>query len=170
MIRRTTYVNGIDYEIFELQNGVLVKTANGNYTDPTSEEIYNRITALKNNEYPEGTVWTNDNKYEWNLTVPSSLGISRFIGYGCQAFAMITSDAAFGNAPAYRYDNDGTTTVRVGDILRLNNDTHSVIVLAIDGDTLTIAEGNYNGTIHWGRTISLSGCGFTYGYTRYRPN
>ncbi|MBO4415083.1 MAG: hypothetical protein J5824_03775, partial [Lachnospiraceae bacterium] len=169
-IRRTTYVDGIDYEIFELQNGVWVKAANGSYTDPTSEEIYDRITALKNGEYSEGTAWTNENTYAWNSTVTSPLGVTRLTGYGCQAFAMIASDAAFGNAPVYRYDNDGTATVRVGDILRLNNDTHSVIVLAISGDTLTIAEGNFNGMIHWERTISLSNCGFTYGYTRYRPD
>lgn len=59
--------------------------------------------------------------------------------------------------------------LRVGDILRLNDDTHSVIILKVHDDKMVVAEGNYNGCVHWGREISrlevrLTG---TYVMTRY---
>ena len=44
--------------------------------------------------------------------------------------------------------------MRVGDILRINGDTHSVIVIGTDANGVTIAEGNYNYSVHWGRTLS----------------
>lgn len=46
-------------------------------------------------------------------------------------FAFILSDAAFGSTPCKMgYD---INEIRVGDILRINDNTHSVVVLAIDG-------------------------------------
>ena len=44
--------------------------------------------------------------------------------------------------------------MRVGDILRINGDTHSVIVIGTDANGVTIAEGNYNYSVNWGRTLS----------------
>lgn len=121
-------------------------------------QVYEAIMALQD-EYPEGREWTNDNFYAWKGGIYSG-------GYGCAGFAMRLSDEAFGSLPARKYtDKD---KVRVGDILRINNDTHSVIVLAVNGDgTVTVAEGNYNSSIHWGREIDLSLCQFVYGLTRY---
>ena len=95
------------------------------------------------------------------------LGYSSYSGCGCFAFAMIASDAAFGNAPAYEFTDKNK--IRVGDILRINNDTHFVIVLKKNRNTkYTIAEGNYNSSINWGRVIDLKETGFDYGYTRYK--
>ena len=56
--------------------------------------------------------------------------------------------------------------ISAGAILRINNDTHSVVVLKVDGDKITVAEGNYNSSVHWGRVIDINNCGFVYGYTR----
>ena len=44
--------------------------------------------------------------------------------------------------------------LRVGDHLRVSYGGHSVIVLGIESDSITICEGNYNSSIHWGRTMS----------------
>ena len=77
------------------------------------------------------------------------------------------SDAAFGDARAVIHTD--YSNVRVGDILRVNNDTHSVIVLEVKADSVVVAEGNYNGSIHWGRELSKSqiiGAG-SYIMTRY---
>ena len=104
------------------------------------------MIALKK-DYPTGTPWDNSNYYEWKGGVFTG-------GYGCAAFAFMLSDAAFGNRKAkqvYNFDN-----IQVGDILRINDDTHFVIVLSIDGNTYTVAEGNYNKAVKWGRKISLS--------------
>ena len=113
----------------------------------TEKDVYNAMIALQS-KYPTGTPWDNSNFYAWK----GGAGYSG--GYGCAGFAFMLSDAAFGNTPAKKvtsFDN-----IRVGDIIRLYNDTHSVIVLAIKGDKYTIAEGNMNSATYWGRVITLS--------------
>ena len=72
------------------------------------------------------------------------------------AFAFILSDAAFGSLPARELLEFSYADVRVGDILRVNGDTHSVIILEVHPDHVVIAEGNYNRSIHWGRTLTKS--------------
>lgn len=109
-----------------------------------SSAVYNKIMRM-NNKYPEGMTWTNDNSYHWK-------GAENFDGYGCAAFAFILSDAAFGNIPG-RYHNN-CDNIRVGDIIRLD-DNHSVVALEIKDNSVVVAEGNYNSSIHWGREISL---------------
>ncbi|MBO5146723.1 MAG: hypothetical protein J6C19_14550 [Lachnospiraceae bacterium] len=127
---------------------------------PVSDSsIYDSIMAQKA-VFPEGMRWTNEDFREWKGGV--------FIGgYGCAGFAFAVSDAAFGDAPAYvhrDYDN-----IKVGDILRINNDTHSVIVLEVRENSVIVAEGNYNSSIHWGREIPKSNLEDPYSYilTRY---
>ena len=137
-------------------------------------EIYAKMIAMKS-VYPEGMRWTNDNGYSWNA------GIFR-TGYGCAGFAFHLSDAAFGTAlPARVYVQPGGDTykgpwkkdynlIRVGDILRTNNDQHMVIVLEVHSTYIVVAEGNYNSSIHWGRIITrqaLEAGELTYIMTRY---
>lgn len=126
---------------------------------PSQSQAYKKIIAKKK-KYPEGMKWTNDNYYAWKGGVYSA-------GYGCAAFAFLLSDAAFGTLPAKTHEN--YDDIRAGDILRLYNDSHSVIVLKVSGDTVTLAEGNFNGKVHWGRTMTLDevkeNC--TYVMTRY---
>lgn len=111
--------------------------------EPTEAEVLAAIEALKG-EYPEGMSWTNDNSYY------SAVG---GFGFGCAGFAYICSDAAFGDAPITERHSD-FDRIRVGDVLRINNDTHSVVVLQKKADSVIVAEGNYNKSIHWGREIS----------------
>lgn len=121
--------------------------------------VYNILIAQKA-VFPEGMSWTNSNYVSWKGGIYGG-------GYGCAGFAFALSDAAFGNAPAKIHTD--FTNVRVGDILRLNNDTHSVIVLEVNADSIIVAEGNYNSSVHWGRKIArtaLPGDG-NYIMTRY---
>lgn len=124
-------------------------------------EIYNAMIALKET-YPEGTPWTNDNSYAWNGGIYS-------MGFGCAGFAFMLSDAAFGNLPARMIDDWSDYQIRVGDILRVNNDGHSVIVLEVNESGVVLAEGNYNNSVHWGRKMSWSELNSTLTYimTRY---
>lgn len=115
--------------------------------DLTDESVYNAMMAKKA-DFPEGMHWTNDDFYRWNGGVFGG-------GYGCAGFAFLLSDAAFGKLPAQMVDVD-YETLRTGDILRVNNDSHSVIVLQVFSDHVVVAEGNYNSSIHWGRTLSRS--------------
>lgn len=130
---------------------------------PTAQQAYDRMIAMKE-QYPEGMSWTNDNYYRWNGGVYSG-------GYGCAGFAFILSDAAFGTLPAriltpepedfywvnpaliVEDDFFSMEDIHVGDILRINHDSHSVIVLEVHEDHVIIAEGNYNYSIHWGRAL-----------------
>ena len=97
--------------------------------------------------YPEGTPFDNSSFYAWQGGIFSG-------GYGCAGFAFMLSDAAFGSLPARKYYD--YSKIRVGDILRINNDTHSVIVLYVNADSVTVAEGNYNRKVHWRREIPMS--------------
>ena len=113
-----------------------------------AQSVYQAMIALKS-RYPEGTPWTNDNYYGWRGGIYSG-------GYGCAGFAFMLSDAAFGTLPARMVRQINYPDVRVGDILRVNGDTHSVIILEVQSDGAVIAEGNYNRSIHWGRKLSRS--------------
>lgn len=97
--------------------------------------------------YPEGMSWTNANFVRWKGGIYSG-------GYGCAGFAFALSDAAFGNAPALLHRD--YSNIKVGDILRVDNDTHSVIVLEVRQNSVIVAEGNYNNSVHWGREIAIS--------------
>ncbi len=116
---------------------------------PTEAQAYQRMIALKPS-YPEGTPWTNDKYYKWK----GGAGYSG--GYGCAAFAFLLSDAAFGDLPARTVTDVDFEAVRVGDILRVNRNTHSVIVLTVGADSVTVAEGNYNSSVHWGRALTAA--------------
>ena len=115
--------------------------------DLTDESVYNAMMAMQT-DFPEGMHWTNDDFYAWNGGIFSG-------GYGCAGFAFLLSDAAFGTLPSRKlqvnYD-----TLRPGDILRINSNTHSVIILQVFSDHVVVAEGNYNSSIHWGRTLTRS--------------
>lgn len=122
--------------------------------------VYNILIAQKA-VFPEGMRWTNDNFVSWRGGIYSG-------GFGCAGFAFALSDAAFGDAPAMVHSD--FANIRVGDIIRMDNDTHSVILLEVKADSVIVAEGNYNSSVHWGRTIpraKLQEAG-NYVMTRYR--
>lgn len=129
---------------------------------PNENEVYETMMSFQS-KYPEKMSFTNSTSYVTMDLFPNV----HFTGRGCAAFAAELSDAAFGKWPArisYDFSN-----LRVGDMIRLADDSHSVIVLGIDGDTVTIAEANYNSRVHWGRTLSLSSAETEWNYivTRY---
>ncbi|MBO6108684.1 MAG: hypothetical protein J6P16_04690 [Eubacterium sp.] len=134
-----------------LKNTKTIKTLSASNTSPGKAKTkYQKMIALKK-KYPEGTPWDNDNVYEWHAF--ESDGII-YEMHGCAAFAAILSDAAFGkNAKTKQINKPKASKVKVGDILRINDDTHSVIVLKVKKDHWVIAEGNYNSSVHWNRKL-----------------
>ena len=129
---------------------------------PTYEEAYNAMTAMKGELY-EGMPWTNFQPYgdegEWGKYYRFQGGQVKgaSLGVGCAAFVFLLSDEAFGDLPARTIDKGGFKyeDVKVGDILRVNN-SHFVIVLRVNSSGVTVAEGNYNKSVHWGRVMSKS--------------
>lgn len=127
---QTFYIHGIGLSAAEAESAA-------------SNQVYETIMAQKT-VFPEGMHWTNDNYYGWKGGIYTG-------GFGCAGFAFAVSDAFFGDAPAKIHRD--YSNMRVGDILRVDNDTHSVIVLEVRENSVVVAEGNYNSSIHWGREI-----------------
>jgi len=137
---------GPGYDIYHCSRCDEEEQRNEKDYSPTASQVYADMTAKKS-VYPEGIPWNNDNFYGWNAGYYSG-------GYCCAGFAFMLSDAAFGYMPATKHTD--FDAIKPGDILRVNNDSHSVVVIAIEGDTYTLAEGNYNNSVHWGRTMTLA--------------
>lgn len=141
--------SGAGYDVYQCSTCGESEKRNAVDYNPTATQVYNDMIAMKATYY-EGMPWTNSNYYGWSAGYYSG-------GYGCAGFAFMLSDAAFGYLPArmhYDFDN-----IKVGDILRVDNEQggeHSVVVIGISGTTYTLAEGNYNSSIHWGRTMTLT--------------
>ena len=130
-----------------LSKDVTVMASKQEQTSFTTEAAAHKAMIALKRSYPEGMSWTNYNSYVWN-------GEYFSVGFGCVAFAYMLSDAAFGTIEAQTVNDVVFSSVHVGDILRINNNTHSVIVLEVHDDYVVIAEGNYNRRIHWGRKLS----------------
>ena len=112
----------------------------------TEAAVYNKLIAMKAS-YPEGKRWTNDNFYAWKGGIYSG-------GYGCAGFAFLMSDTVFGTNKSTMHTD--FTKIKAGDVLRVDNNTHSVIVLKVYSTYVEVAEGNYNSSIHWGRKITIN--------------
>lgn len=130
--------------------------------DLTEQSVYNALISLKTT-YPEGTPFDNDTVYVTDDLIPNV----HFTARGCSAFAAELSDKVFGRLPG-RYHFD-FTKLRAGDIVRTYDNSHSVIVLKVDGNIVTVTEGNLDGAVHWGRTLDLTDAsvGWSYVLTRY---
>ncbi|MDO4754586.1 MAG: hypothetical protein Q4A41_06220, partial [Bacillota bacterium] len=133
------------------------------------KSVQKALTALKK-EYPDGLSWNNENrKYVWKNIVP---GIHQYTGYGCVAFAFEITDRVFTDSDKAVYQDrvsDIRRRIKVGDILRMDGDTHSVVVIDRNKNSIVVAEGNYNEAVHWGREISYEELerSLDYYYTRY---
>ena len=109
--------------------------------------VYERIMQRKNMDgYREGTPWNNSNIYVNTVEYAGYLP-GYFTGTACYAFMMDMMEYASN----YEYP-----IYIVGDGVRVNNNSHSVVVIETNGSVITVAEGNYNSTVHWGRKIDLA--------------
>lgn len=122
------------------------------------ENIREIINGLRE-DYPEGSIWNLGTWY-------SSDGL-QFRGVGCAAFAAMCTDKVWGDNPGTRYED--FESIRVGDILRVKNNSHSVVVLEVLPDSVIVTEGNYQGIVHWDRELTRSYLenGNFFGTTRY---
>lgn len=142
---------------------------------PTPQQVYEAMIALKDQDrYKERAPWTNEtHSYTWKGGTAGGIAGS---SAGCVAFAYELSDAAFGSLPARMTSTVNFSDVKVGDILRVNNDTHTVIVIRVGSGGVIIAEGNYHegdsgGFVHWGRSMTKADVEAASHYiTRYPEN
>ena len=112
----------------------------------TQSSVKKKLLKLKKNKkYKEGKKWTNENNhYFWEATNTYAMG--------CYALVGIFSDHVFGkDAPVKTHTS--FKKIKAGDHIRIG-ESHSVVVLEKKGNTLTIVEGNYNRSVHWGRKLT----------------
>ena len=133
---------------------------------PSPTQVYESMIALRDQEmYKEGAIWTNFEPYPNTIGKDYSwkggpLDGKNIKAVGCVAFAFSLSDTAFGSLPARMYAAGGFQyeDIKPGDILRMNGDVHTVIVLEVNDTGVVVAEGNVSmgdhiGRVHWGRAI-----------------
>ena len=124
-------------------------------TPLNEQEVYERLMERQYMEgYLEGTPWDNSHTY-YNTVVFDGYNPGWYGGGGCFAFMMDMMEYASNYEYPIRIINgsyDNLPKIHVGDGVRVMNDCHSVVVLEVDGTTVTVAEGNFNSSVHWGRT------------------
>ncbi len=139
----------------EMAEKMTARAADEDGNVPTPQEAYEAMIALQS-KFPEGMHWTDASSgtYTWKGGRGENGEIAT-MGTGCVNFAFQLSDAAFGTLPArmLKENEFEFADIHVGDILRISLG-HSVIVLQINDDSMVIAEGNYNQSIHWGRVVT----------------
>lgn len=123
-----------------------------------TETLSAKFNALKA-EFPEGTAYTAETSAGWEAGNNSWGNGVADTGTGADAFAYAISDKVFIRLPARKltaadFDNNPASladSLKVGDIIRMDNDTKTVTVInkLADG-TLVFVEANPN--VHWGRT------------------
>lgn len=119
---------------------------NATHSSLTDAEASAILMQLKE-EYPDGTEWDNSRQY---------ISGKRY-GYGCAAFVFLVQERLYGTPVRPSMTTElNMSELRAGDHLRVRNNTHSVIVLANYGDSIAVAEGNYNGKVRWGRVMTES--------------
>lgn len=126
----------------EQNTEVITTLANGK--EINDDNILEILNEVKNN-YPNDMPWTNDNIYTSETL--------RIRGLGCEGFALICSDAVFGTLPISNIHSN-FDEIKVGDLIRMDNNTHTVLVIEKKASSVIVAEGNFNNAIKWGREIS----------------
>ncbi len=85
-------------------------------------------------------------------------------GYQCHGFASMLFYEIFGvRQTAHGKIEKNTSQIKPGDLVRMDNDTHSAIVVSVKGDSFTVAECNIGDSqernsckIRWGRECNVS--------------
>lgn len=124
----------------------------------TSEKVILKSIKKLEKKYPTGTKWDSSSVYMGAI----------YGGSGCHGFAMMLSDAAFGQTKVGRYIYD-FNKIRIGDVVRVNNNTHTIICIGVVEDGIIAAEGNASACTRWGSLYSWEELysGGIYVLTRY---
>jgi uncharacterized protein YjdB len=122
------------------------------------------LTQLQS-DYPTGSKW--EDTYTGKKKVEG--GYARVLASECAGFAALMYNRYYDMDP-YEYAEQiyDISQVQPGDIVRYGNNAHSVWVLSREGDSVTVAECNYDlqCTVRWyeRKTIAELGYGLTYIY------
>jgi len=121
-----------------------ITTAPGTVTE---ESVKAALDALKV-RYPHGTIY------------PSPYTSTSSPPYGptnknCAGWAILCSDAVFGDSPWRKINSPRWEDIRVGDLIQYDNDMggHAIIVTDKTADTLTYTDSGPSSKVYWGSQV-----------------
>lgn len=144
------------------------------YYEQFKGKSYNGDVTLEKlkEKFPNGKYWggTTSNGYGSDYDeVRTSQRCKTQIGDGCVSPQFDGGRQCFGFARKIAYDYygekvsrwekvSGSSGIKAGDVIRVNNDTHSAWVISVSGNTLTVVDCNWSGycKIRWGGTFDKS--------------
>ena len=111
----------------------------------TEENVRAAIVSLRE-RYPHGTV------YETPYRPNNSLDRPFDNCDHCAGWAMLCSDAAFGDLPWRRVDSPSWEQIRPGDLIRYDNSSngHVVVVAKKTDEYIKVTESGLNNKVRWG--------------------
>ena len=111
----------------------------------TEENVRSAILALKQT-YPQGTVYPTPYRPNTGLSRPYTNCDH------CAGWAMLCSDAAFGDLPWRRVDDPRWEDIRVGDVLDYQNEQsgHAIVVIEKTDEYVKVTESGGNNHARWG--------------------
>lgn len=154
-------------------------------------QVVSRLAA-EQKKFPTGTYWNDggDNNQvtqrpcihdgdrycaynsvgcESNLYIGMVAGM-QVAGYQCHGFALKVAQDLYGSLKNWKYV-ESYRTIHAGDVIRINNNTHTIIVTKVYSGSIQYADCNSTGDcqIQWGKTMSKQALrkAFTYMYTKY---
>lgn len=140
-------------------------------------------------KFPDGKYWNHldgeeDNPDGWTET-PCDHSVSnpcdtcntfidwttRWSGQQCFGFAMKVNYDIYGSTfTGWKQDSD-IATLKAGDVVRIYNDSHSIVIQSVDGDAVTFAECNTEGPcqISWNETTTVAALKKNLTYVAHAP-
>lgn len=125
-------------------------TGTGQETPPsapqtiTEESVRAALTALRE-QYPNGALWPSPCR-------SASGGPYGASSHSCAGWAILCSDAAFGDLPWRRVDRPSWDQLRPGDLVEYDNDLggHVIVVVGKTEDTITFTDSGPTQKAYWG--------------------
>ena len=140
--------------------------------------------------YPHGAYWNHtkggNEDYTWspcnhhagNCAYNGSCGCNTYqnVAIQCMGFAYQLASLAYDSNPRSDWpthrDVSALDTLKAGDIVRYRNNTHSIFVTAVVGDTVFLADCNWDGHcgIQWNRTVTKDTLRASFTYVKSAPH
>ena len=114
----------------------------------TEESVQASLARLKE-LYPTGTVYPSP-------YISSSKGPYGASSRNCAGWAVLCSDAAFGDLPWRKIDRPSWNQIRPGDLIEYNDSAshHVVVVVSKTDSYIKVTESNTNNKILWGGEVT----------------
>lgn len=140
-------------------------------------------------KYPHGAYWNHtkggSEDYTWNpcthhggnCTYNGSCGCNSYqnVAIQCMGFAYQIAQLAYGGNPRGEwptdYNSSALNTLKAGDIVRYGNNSHSIFILGVEGETVTYLDANGDGhcKIQWDRTTTKTQIKKSFTYVKTAP-